>query len=91
MADAWGRIEQWLKTHAPAILADMRPGASPAEIRAAKEQLGCPFPEPVREWFATHDGATSCALLEYWELYLLVGGVTAWKTMKALYDNGTFA
>lgn len=91
MADAWGRIERWLKAHAPAILADMRPGASPAEIRATEEQLGCTFPEPVREWFATHDGTASCALLEYWDLYSLAEVVAAWKTMKALYDDGTFA
>jgi cell wall assembly regulator SMI1 len=90
MKRAWRRIERWLRAHAPAILADLRPGASAADIRASEEQLGCTFPEPVREWFATHDGSTSCALMEYWDLYSLTEVVDAWKVLKALYDNGTF-
>ena len=91
MMEAWARIERWLTAHAPAILADIRPGASATDIRAAEAQLGYTFPEVVREWFATHDGSTSCALLEYWDLYSLAEVVAAWKSLKTLYDDGTFS
>src|SRR4051794_12084817 len=91
MDRAWTRIERWLLTHSPGILADMRPGASAADIRAAEEQLGCTFPEPVREWFATHDGSTSCALFEYWDLYSLAEIVREWRSLKGLYDSGVFS
>jgi cell wall assembly regulator SMI1 len=90
MKSAWLRIERWLAAHAPAILADVRPGASIADIRAAEEQLGCTFPEPVREWFALHNGSESCALMEYWDLYSLDEVVAAWRSLKGLYDTGFF-
>jgi cell wall assembly regulator SMI1 len=86
----WARIERWLVENAPAILSDMRPGASKAEIRLAEEQLGCIFPEPVREWFALHDGSESCALMEYWDLYSLSEVVSSWETLKDLFDKGIF-
>ena len=90
MKRAWARIERWLAAHAPGILADMRPGASAAAIRATEERLGYPFPEPVREWFAFHNGSESCALLEYWDLYSLAEVVAAWEVLKDLHDRGVF-
>lgn len=90
MKSAWSRIERWLATHAPAILADMGPGAASADIRAAEEQLSCTFPETVREWFALHNGSESCALMEYWDLYSLAEVVAAWRVLKGIYDTGFF-
>jgi cell wall assembly regulator SMI1 len=68
----------------------MRPGASAAEISAAEEQLGCVFPDSVREWFAIHNGSESCALFEYWDLYSLAEVFAAWKALKDLFDEGAF-
>ena len=87
---AWARIERWLVAHAPAILADMRPGASAADIRAAEQQLGCTFSDAVREWFATHDGSENCALMEYWDLNPLAEVVRSWKVLKGIFDSGFF-
>jgi cell wall assembly regulator SMI1 len=90
MKRAWRRIERWLTQHAPAILADMRPGASTDEIRRAEEQLGCVFPKVVREWYSLHNGSESCALLEYWDFYSLAETITAWRSLKQIYDTGFF-
>jgi cell wall assembly regulator SMI1 len=90
MKSAWSRIERWLTAHAPSILADMLPGASDTEIRAAQQQFGCTFPQEVREWFALHNGARSCCLLEYWDLYSLAEMVASWRSLKSIYDSGFF-
>jgi cell wall assembly regulator SMI1 len=90
MRRAWSRIHRWLATHAPGILRDMRPGASPDEIRSAEDQLGCVLPKAARGWYAIHNGSESCALLEYWDFYSLAEAVGAWKALKKIYDTGFF-
>ncbi|MEO2091047.1 MAG: SMI1/KNR4 family protein [Gemmataceae bacterium] len=71
MKKEWQRIAAWLKEHAPDILTDMNPAATEEQIDWAEQQLGHTFPGDVREWYSTHNGSTSCALLEYWDFYSL--------------------
>jgi cell wall assembly regulator SMI1 len=90
MKEYWDRIERWLTANAPDILKDMRPGASADDIRWAEQQLGCAFPEEVREWCTIHNGSESCALLEYWDFHSLAEAVEAWRSLRRLYDSGSF-
>ncbi|HEY2520373.1 MAG TPA: SMI1/KNR4 family protein [Streptosporangiaceae bacterium] len=56
---AWPRIEQWLAASAPGQLASLRPGASPAAVAAAQQQLGLRFPEDLAASLERHDGAAT--------------------------------
>ncbi|MFF8602216.1 hypothetical protein ACF065_13690 [Streptomyces sp. NPDC015232] len=40
VTEAWRRITTWLRQHAPASLAALRPGATPAETEAVERALG---------------------------------------------------
>jgi hypothetical protein len=44
VADAWRRITNWLKHHAPVSYAALRPGANPASIAALEDDLGIRIP-----------------------------------------------
>jgi cell wall assembly regulator SMI1 len=90
MKRTWKRIEAWLTDNAPAILSDLRPGASTADIRWAEAQLGCMFPKAVKDSYLIHNGTEGCALMEYWEFYSLAEAVEAWKSLKSIYDRGIF-
>jgi cell wall assembly regulator SMI1 len=78
MKRTWKRIERWLAEQAPDILASLRPGASDEEIRRAEAEFGCIFPKAVLESYAIHNGSETCALLEYWDFYSLLGQVIRW-------------
>lgn len=53
---SWAAIEDWLRTHLPSALENLRPPATDADVRRAEESLGIPFPEALRELYRLHDG-----------------------------------
>ncbi|GHE61417.1 MULTISPECIES: SMI1/KNR4 family protein [Streptomyces] len=48
VADAWQRIESWLRQHAPATAEILRPGASEEEIAAFQQALGVRAPAELK-------------------------------------------
>ncbi|WP_406341211.1 SMI1/KNR4 family protein [Streptomyces sp. NBC_00648] len=56
VTDAWQRIETWLRAHAPASYASLKPGASQEEIAALEETLGVPVPAPLKALWSLHAG-----------------------------------
>lgn len=57
VTDAWQRIETWLRVHAPASYASLKPGASQEEINSAERALGVRIPADLKALWALHDGA----------------------------------
>ncbi|MFE9340627.1 SMI1/KNR4 family protein [Streptomyces sp. NPDC007063] len=53
---AWGRVEAWLRAHAPASAALLRPAASAADIATAEAAMGVEFPATLAAWYRIHDG-----------------------------------
>lgn len=91
MKTIWQRIEMWLKQYTPDILADLREGASDADLKKAAQVLSCVLPDDMTESYRIHDGTRgSASLLGEWELLSLDGIVKEWKILKKLYDDGTF-
>jgi len=56
ITESWSAIEDWLRTHLPSALENLRPPATEAEIRRAEQSLGIAFPEALRELYRLHDG-----------------------------------
>src|SRR6185503_805893 len=55
----WERIEAWLAAYAPYLLRDLRKGAAPATLAKLEAQIQRGLPEPVRAFYAIHDGQKS--------------------------------
>ncbi|RSN66649.1 SMI1/KNR4 family protein [Actinomadura sp. WAC 06369] len=53
---AWDRVEAWLRVHAPASAALLRPPAGEADIGAAAAAIGVEFPATLAAWYRIHDG-----------------------------------
>jgi cell wall assembly regulator SMI1 len=47
MKTIWDRIHVWLASHAPEVLASLRPGASEEELRSAEAEMGGVFDTPA--------------------------------------------
>jgi cell wall assembly regulator SMI1 len=56
-ASAYHRIKAWMKANAPEVLAQLRPGASDADLGAAEDALGFPMPSDLRELLRENDGS----------------------------------
>lgn len=54
--DSWTRIDAWLLRHAPVSHAQLRPPASPSDIRAAERALGIRFHPDLVASLSCHDG-----------------------------------
>lgn len=55
IANAWKRIELWLRNNAPATM-QLPTGASDDEIRRAEQEIGVTLPLEVRSSYSIHDG-----------------------------------
>ncbi|MFD7338461.1 SMI1/KNR4 family protein [Streptomyces violascens] len=58
VAEAWHRIEGWLREHAPASHAALLPGASEDEILVVEEAYGMRMPEDLRTLWNLAGGCT---------------------------------
>ncbi|OAR21871.1 hypothetical protein A8W25_30845 [Streptomyces sp. ERV7] len=56
VTDAWQRIETWLRAHAPASYACLKPGASQGEIAALEEALDARVPADLKALWSLHAG-----------------------------------
>ena len=90
IADLWRRLEAWLKTNAPTVLATLQAGASPEEIATTEAFLGVAFPDDVRASYLLHDGQTDYAdgLFYAREFLSLARIQIEWSWWKGLYDSG---
>ena len=92
IAAVWGRIEAWITTHAPKLLAELRPPATLNQIGAAEAVLGVQLPDDVRALYRLHDGngRAGSGLLGGWTWLDLATVVDEWNVWKELLDKGTF-
>ncbi|MCX4578742.1 SMI1/KNR4 family protein [Streptomyces sp. NBC_01571] len=87
-AGSWNRIEAWLAEHAPHTFARLGPPADPAEITAAEQTIGSPFPDPLRESLLRHDGTEHAVLLPpFWMPLSTRLIVDAWKRRTRIYES----
>ncbi|MFF3327886.1 SMI1/KNR4 family protein [Streptomyces sp. NPDC002889] len=56
VAESWDRIGAWLRVHAPASAALLRPPAGDADIAAAETAMGVELPVVLAAWYRIHDG-----------------------------------
>jgi cell wall assembly regulator SMI1 len=52
----WNRIEAWLKTNLPEVIADLNPPASEDAINHTEEVLGIELPESFKALYRLHNG-----------------------------------
>jgi cell wall assembly regulator SMI1 len=92
MEEIWERIEAWLTGNAPDTLADLRPGASDADIKKAEQALSVGLPADLVESYKVHDGQRggSGPLFGDYALLSLEHAVKEWETLKKLADGGGF-
>ncbi|SFX80984.1 hypothetical protein [Streptomyces atratus] len=53
---AWGRIEKWLKAHAPMSHTALRPPATSGQLEAAEQETGFALPAELKALWLLHDG-----------------------------------
>lgn len=92
MEKIWKRIEAWLEENAPDTLADLRPGASEADVKKAEKALSVRLPEDMAASYAVHDGQRggSGPLFGDYALLSLEAAVKEWKTLKKLKSAKVF-
>ncbi len=56
---SWGRIDGWLREHAPATYENLAGPADPAAIESAQVELGLRFPVDLTDSLLCHDGLLS--------------------------------
>jgi hypothetical protein len=56
IADAFGRIETWMKRKAPLLAENLAPGASETDLDAFEMGLGCRLPPDLRLLWSIHNG-----------------------------------
>ncbi|MEO7715187.1 MAG: SMI1/KNR4 family protein [Capsulimonas sp.] len=98
ISNAWDRIDTWLSTGAPEILAGMAPGASQAEINTAEQEMGIQFPDDVRESYRFRNGqqydhnysSIGGSLIDSFDLLSIRRVVNEWRVWKDLRDASVF-
>ncbi|MGW5677054.1 hypothetical protein ACWEV4_18585 [Streptomyces sp. NPDC003860] len=61
---AWTAIADWLVVHAPASHSALRPGATPAEVRSAEDELGVNLPADLAILLTACDGTVDASALD---------------------------
>ena len=56
MQDTWKRLKLWFKSNAPAVDADLLPGASGRDFVSLEKLVGARLPDGFRRVYAIHDG-----------------------------------
>src|SRR5262245_41841648 len=91
MKRTWDRIHAWLKANAPEVLANLRPGATAQQIRAAERAMGVTLPDDVKAAYRIHDGQEYGQDLLYGRRWDPLAQVVAnWRSLKGFVDDGTF-
>ncbi|MBU9575927.1 SMI1/KNR4 family protein [Burkholderia multivorans] len=92
MKQQWQRLEAWLKTHNPALLADLNPPASDADIQELEQKLGVKLPADFVECLKVHDGQRGGAepLFDGFEFFSCSKIHQQWKIWTDLLKSGAF-
>ena len=92
MRQQWTRLEAWLKTHNPALLADLNPSASEADIQALERMVGVKLPMDFVECLKVHDGQKGAADWLFFgsEFLSLQRIMDEWVIWNELSHNGDF-
>jgi cell wall assembly regulator SMI1 len=85
--EIWDELDAWLARHAPRVHGELRPGASPEQIRELEETIGQSCPDEVRAWFTRHDGAES---LGFFRFVPIIGARAHWRDLNQMIDDGRF-
>lgn len=90
MKNQWKRLEIWLKTNNPALMADLNPPASDAEIKELEQKIGMKLPEDFVECLKVHNGQKGEAEWLFSGLEFLSSRRIAdeWAIWKDLLDGG---
>ena len=88
----WERLEAWLKTNNSALLADLNPPASDADLQALEQQLAVKLPEDFVECLKVHNGQSGRAdwLFSGSEFLSSQRILDEWAIWKDLLDGGDF-
>ena len=89
---SWAVIHRWLRRADPGAEARLRRGLTGPGIERAERAMRSMLPPDYRASLAIHDGEElATGLMDGWMLSPLAEVVQAWTTLKALWDEGTFA
>lgn len=83
---AWSRLEAALPA---SVLADLRPGASDAELDAAERSIGAALPPEARAAYALHDGQRGDApgVVVGLRLFPIAEVVAAWSLWRDIVET----
>jgi len=92
MKRQWEKLETWLKTHNPALLADLNPPASDTDIQELEQKLGVTLPTDFVECLKVHDGQKGRAdwLFSGSEFLSSQRILDEWSIWKDLLNGGDF-
>ena len=93
MTGVWDRLEEWLARNAPDARADLRPGASPQEMKSIEDLVGAKLPDAFREVYAVHDGQVGVGppALINWTLLPAKSIKSEWSLMRDLNARGALS
>ncbi len=87
---SWKRIDAWLSSNAPQLMAKMNAGATPEAISKVEATLGVELPDAVRASYAIHDGDGDISLFPSGEYLSLDGMLVQYRCWKELVEEGTW-
>jgi cell wall assembly regulator SMI1 len=92
MKQQWERLEAWLKINNPALLADLNPPASDADIQKLEQGLGVKLPTDFVDCMKVHDGqrGTSEPLFKDFEFFSCSRIRQEWGIWTNLLVSGSF-
>jgi cell wall assembly regulator SMI1 len=56
MKEYWERLEIWLSTYLPEVLANLKPGCTDSELESLEQQLGVALPNDFKSFYLIHNG-----------------------------------
>lgn len=84
IAEIWARIESWLATHAPELLAGLLPGLTEAALARFEAALGVQLPNDLRYSLSYHAGQRpeSYGVLGVWTLLAADESLARWRMLN---------
>lgn len=92
MKAIWDRIEKWIEANAPAIMEDIKPGASESDFGELERMIKATLPADVKSSYAIHDGQVghSSGIIDGEELLCLGRIMQEWSVWEELWKDGEF-
>jgi cell wall assembly regulator SMI1 len=83
------RLDSWLAEHRKEYHAGLRPGASPAKLKALEKALGRALPDELRTWLGWHDGQDPAVMGAFVEDFLLLGTEEVPESKEEMDEEGS--